>query len=575
MKDPGKADLVIRNARVFNSYLKKFTARDVYIRDGLFFYLDERKQNEIQAAESLGAVGRYLVPGLIDIHMHIESSLVTPRAFGEHTVSHGLTTIVSEPHEIANVCGMAGIKAMIADGRKAPYDIYYAIPSNVPVMGAEFETAGAKITCEDMLELKDTENVICLGEVMNYLEIIRENDSEVGKFIDIVNRTDPRYIKEGHCPQLKDADLARFLYLGIGSDHCTHDLEGLRQRFENGMFVQIQDVMMKQEVIDYIIDNELYECFSFVTDDTFPDFLVERGHLDNIVRKAIKMGMKPEMAIYCATHTPAVRMKLTDRGDIAPGKLADFLLLDDLEQFSICATYKNGKKVYDRRSYRPSEDTYTLGKQFEETVRISVPNIEDFEVRLPGKDRTVNVRVMEISRHNNVVGETWRRMAVVNNRLQWQDTDCRLVMVLERHGKNGHISYGFSSGDDLKEGAVASSLTHDSHNVIVMGTNAADMKQALEELVRLHGGFVVVNKGNITGELALPIAGLMSNHSVEQTARDFTGVRKAMEAQGYVHGNTVMNLCLLSLTCSPFLKLTDQGYMDTVNLKMVPLYEEL
>ncbi|MBQ4251768.1 MAG: amidohydrolase family protein, partial [Erysipelotrichaceae bacterium] len=257
MKDPGKADLVIRNARVFNSYLKKFTARDVYIRDGLFFYLDERKQNEIQAAESLGAVGRYLVPGLIDIHMHIESSLVTPRAFGEHTVSHGLTTIVSKPHEIANVCGMAGIKAMIADGRKAPYDIYYAIPSNVPVMGAEFETAGAKITCEDMLELKDTENVICLGEVMNYLEIIRENDSEVGKFIDIVNRTDPRYIKEGHCPQLKDADLARFLYLGIGSDHCTHDLEGLRQRFENGMFVQIQDVMMKQEVIDYIIDNEL------------------------------------------------------------------------------------------------------------------------------------------------------------------------------------------------------------------------------------------------------------------------------------------------------------------------------
>jgi adenine deaminase len=182
---------------------------------------------------------------------------------------------------------------------------------------------------------------------------------------------------------------------------------------------------------------------------------------------------------------------------------------------------------------------------------------------------------MEISRHNNVIRETFRKMSVKDGILQWHESNCRLVMVLERHGKNGHVSYGFSSGDDLKEGAVASSLTHDSHNVIVMGTNAPDMKQALEELVRLQGGFVVINKGEVTGKLALPIAGLMSNTSVEETARGFTSVRKAMKDQGYIHGNTVMNLCLLSLTCSPYLKLTDQGYLDAVSLKMVPLYEEL
>ena len=236
MKDLSRADLVIRNARVLNSYIKKFIDADIFIKDGRFLYIDTKKQNEMTADEEINATGKYIIPGLIDIHMHIESSLVTPRAFADYTVSRGLTTIVSEPHEIANVCGKAGIKAMIKDGQKAPYDVYYAIPSNVPIM-KEFETSGAELTCNDMLELKDTEGVWCLGEVMNYKEIIEENDSEVGKFIDKVHEEDPNYIFEGHCPQLKDADLARFLYRGIASDHCEHDLEEIRQRIENGMFV--------------------------------------------------------------------------------------------------------------------------------------------------------------------------------------------------------------------------------------------------------------------------------------------------------------------------------------------------
>ncbi len=575
MKELSKADLVIRNARVYNSYFRRFNDADVYVKDGRFLYIDQKKQNEITADNEIDASGRFMIPGLIDIHMHIESSLVTPAAFADYTVSNGLTTIVSEPHEIANVCGKDGIKAMIKDGKDALYDIYYAIPSNVPVMPEKYETAGRAITCQDMLELKDTENVICLGEVMNYMEITQENNSEVGKFIETVRKTDPNYILEGHCPQLKDSDLAKFLYRGINSDHCEHDIEELKQRFENGMFVQIQDLMMKQEVIDFIMENNLYEYFSFVTDDTFPDILIQKGHLDYLVRKAISMGMKPENAIYCATYTPAARMNLRDRGVIAPGRLADFLLLDDINKFIITETYKNGRKVFDITEEKNKNRTYSLGKQYENTVRLEKPDINRFTVHVPGNDRKVKVRVMEIRRNTNVTFPCFVEMEVIDNTLQWQKTDCRLLMVFERHGKNGNIGYGFVKGDGLKEGAVASSLNHDSHDLIVMGCNPQDMKKAVDTIIDISGGIVAVNNGEITGQLSLPIAGLMSNLSVEKAAKQFISIRNAFEKQGYVHRNTVMNLCLLSLTCMPFLKLTDKGYMDTVELRMLPLYEEI
>lgn len=573
MKDLSRADLVIRNARVLNSYIKKFIDADIFIKDGRFLYIDTKKQNEMTYDEEIDASGKYIIPGLIDIHMHIESSLVTPRAFADYTVSRGLTTIVSEPHEIANVCGKAGIKAMIKDGQKAPYDVYYAIPSNVPII-KEFETSVAELTCNDMLELKDTEGVWCLGEVMNYKEIIEENDSEVGKFIDKVHEEDPNYILEGHCPQLKDADLAKFLYRGIASDHCEHDLEETRQRFENGMFVQIQDMILKKEIIDYIIDNDLYEYFSFVTDDTFPDVLVNSGHLDNIIRKAIRLGMKPEYAIYCATYTPAVRMNFRDRGVIAPGKLADFLIIDDPVELNILSTFKKGKKVYDcTEGIIKSE--YSLGKEFENTIKLAVPDLSKFKVHVPGNDRYVNVRAMVVDRNTNVTREKFVTMKVIDNELQWQETDCRLVMVFERHGINGNVSYGFASGDCLKVGAVASSLNHDSHDLIVMGANEEDMRKAVKAVIDMNGGIVSVLNGKITGALALPVAGLMTNRTVKETAEDFIRIRKAFEDQGYVHRNTVMNLCLLSLTCVPYLKLTDKGYLNTQDIIPVSLYEEI
>lgn len=569
------SDLLIKNVKVFNSYFKTFNNANVYIKDNKFLYIDKKQNANITVDTVIDGNNQYMIPGLIDIHMHIESSLVTPMAFCKFTARNGLTTIVSEPHEIANVCGVDGIKAMIESGKNSPYDCYYAIPSNVPIMPLEYETSGATITTEDMLKLKDEENIICLGEVMNFREIIEENDSEVGKFIDIIHDDNPNYPLEGHCPALIDLDLSKFLYLGIQSDHCMHDIEELKQRFENGMFIQLQDIMLSKEVIDFIIDNNLYEYFSFVTDDTFPDKLYESGHVDYIMRKAIKLGMKPEYVIYSTTYTPARRMNLLDRGVIAPGKLADFVLLDDLNTLHITSTYKKGKCIFDINEDNEDHNTYSLDNKFENTVKCRKLEEKDFEVHIPGNDRTVNVRVMEGNPNNNKTAETFVKMEVKDNKFLWKDTGCQLMMVVERHGRDNHISYGFICGSSIKQGACASSYAHDSHNLIIMGNDEKDMLIAANRVIDMQGGITVSKDNEITAEIALPVAGLLSKKSVQDTATDFKKVREAFNNQGYVHFDNIMNFCLLSLTCISTLKLTDRSYLNTETFEKPSLYEEI
>ena len=573
--DLNHADVKISNARVFNSFFRRFDPADVYIKDGKFLYIDKQKSSSITADHEIDAGNQYMIPGLIDIHMHIESSMVTPLAFCRYTAGNGLTTIVSEPHEIANVCGKKAIEAMIESGKQGPYDCYYAIPSNVPIMPRQYETSGAAITAEDMLELKETENVICLGEVMNYTEIIRENDSEVGKFIDIVHEKEPLYTLEGHCPALVNEDLAKFLYLGIRSDHCTHTLEELKQRFENGMFIQLQDVMVTQEVIDYVCREHLYEYFSFVTDDTLPDVLVKKGHLDAVVRKAISLGMRPEDAIYCATYTPSRRMGLVDRGAIAPGLLADFVLIDDPTSLNIQTTYKKGVCIYDRSAKTDTGIVYDLNGRFEDTIHHDPITENDLNVMIPGPDRMVNVRVMKLNPNNNRSEEVFVKMPVKNNALVWKDSGCNLTVVIERHGRDGKIAFGFTCGTGLKEGACASSYAHDSHDLIAMGTNEEDIVCAVNEVIAMNGGIAVSLHNEITGKICLPIAGLLSKASVEKTAEEFDNVRSAFDAQGYEHINNIMNFSLIALTCIPTLKLTDRGYMNADTFEQPPLYEEL
>lgn len=283
-----KVDLLVKNVKVFNSYLKKFKDGNVAILNNKFLYIDNNKNIEFEASSTIDGKNQYMIPGFIDIHMHIESSMMTPAPFCHHLSKNGVTTIVAEPHEIANVFGKKGIEAMIAAENSINTSIFYGIPSSVPSTSPDLETTGAILDFEEMKNLTSNPKVICIGEIMNYRKVIVDNSLDICKFIEYVKKNKPQYAIEGHCPKLLDLDLAKFLYLGINGDHTEHTFEEFVQRFENGMFMELQAKSISSELINYIKENNLYEHFAFVTDDTMPETFCTKDILTSSLKKLFK-----------------------------------------------------------------------------------------------------------------------------------------------------------------------------------------------------------------------------------------------------------------------------------------------
>ncbi len=566
--------LLIKNAKVFNTYLKKFISADVSVKDGRFYYIDRKRDTDFQAEAVLDAGGMYMIPGLVDIHMHIESSMMTPEPFGNCVAAYGVTTIVSEPHEMANVKGTRGVLEMISAAKNAPIDIFYGIPSSVPSTSERLETTGGIIDCNAMKHLLNEEDVVCVGEIMNYRQIIRENDLEITKFLDYLRQERPGYVIEGHCPSLLDLDLARFLYLGIDGDHTEHTLEEVKQRIENGMFFEIQDKMLLPEVLDYIRENQLYEYCGFVTDDTMADVLYEKGQLNYVVQKAVESGFPVEMAVYCATYTPARRMHLYDRGVIAPGKLADFVLLADPAVLAPVYVYKNGVQIFCEKNRSEVSSSYRFPEDFYQSVCLPPVTIEDFRVRVDTDKDEVTVRAIEVHPDRTQTTEKLVTMPVREHLLDWKDSGCLLAMVLERHGKNGNIGYGFITGACLNKGTAATTYFHDHHNLFVAGDNPEDMLLAVRRIQELQGGFLTVRDGKILAELALPVCGILSERGVKDTALKLKGIRESLAGLGYRHSSPIMSLGTLGLPVSPALKLTDRGLVDVKQSAVVPLIVE-
>ncbi len=566
--------LLIKNAKVFNTYLKKFISADVSVKDGRFYYIDRKRDTDFQAEAVLDAGGMYMIPGLVDIHMHIESSMMTPEPFGNCVAAYGVTTIVSEPHEMANVKGTRGVLEMISAAKNAPIDIFYGIPSSVPSTSERLETTGGIIDCNAMKHLLNEEDVVCVGEIMNYRQIIRENDLEITKFLDYLRQERPGYVIEGHCPSLLDLDLARFLYLGIDGDHTEHTLEEVKQRIENGMFFEIQDKMLLPEVLDYIRENQLYEYCGFVTDDTMADVLYEKGQLNYVVQKAVESGFPVEMAVYCATYTPARRMHLYDRGVIAPGKLADFVLLADPAVLAPVYVYKNGVQIFCEKNRSEVSSSYRFPEDFYQSVCLPPVTIEDFRVTVDTDKDEVTVRAIEVHTDRTQTTEKLVTMPVREHLLDWKDSGCLLAMVLERHGKNGNIGYGFITGACLNKGTAATTYFHDHHNLFVAGDNPEDMLLAVRRIKELQGGFLTVRDGKILAELALPVCGILSERGVKDTAIKLKGIRESLAGLGYRHSSPIMSLGTLGLPVSPALKLTDRGLVDVKQSAVVPLIVE-
>lgn len=565
-----KVDLLIQDVQVYNSYFKKFIKGNVAVLDGRFLYVGKRDTDTFEAGEVLAGNGRYMIPGLVDIHLHIESTMVTPETFSYGLIQNGVTTIVPEPHEMANVFGIEGIKEMIRASQDCVADMKYAIPSSVPA--TSMETTGGSVEIADMDELLRSEEIICLGEIMNYVDIIKDPDCKTNQILEHIRKEYPQLVIEGHVPKLLDLDLHRVIYAGVDSDHTHQTLEGMEARIAAGMFLEIQEKSMTEEVMNYLINEDVSEHFCFITDDVMTDSLYNRGHLNHIVKKAIQMGMAPERAIYAATFTPARRMQMTDRGAIAPGKIADFMLVSDLGELTIEQVYKNGKKAFDtNEDYSQVVKPKQFPAHFYQSIQLSPLTEADFHVAADAPDNRYPCRVMLVQNGSTFTEDHRGIVEVRDGQLCWEESPYGLIAVIERYGKNGNRGYGLISGDTIKRGAVATSYSHDNHNLLVVGHNPHDMMIAANEVIRNQGGFYVVEDGKVIASLHLPVGGILTEEPLEKTAKEVEQLRKAMESLGYNHYNPIMSISTHSLPVSPALKLTDLGLIDVNEGKVVPL----
>ncbi|WP_438348741.1 adenine deaminase C-terminal domain-containing protein [Paenibacillus sp. FA6] len=568
------ADVLILDVHVFNSYFKKFERGNVAVQSGKFLYIGKRGVETFVGAEIIEGRGRYMIPGLVDIHLHIESTMITPATFSYGLIQNGVTTIVPEPHEMANVFGVEGVHEMMTASQNCVADMFYAIPSSVPA--TPMETTGGSIEIEDIDELMKTGNMACLGEIMNYVDVIRDPDCKTNQILRHIRTHYPDLTIEGHTPKLLDLDLHQLIYAGIDSDHTHQSIEGMTARIEAGMFIEIQEKSMTEDIMDYLIHHDVSEHFCFITDDVMTDSFVEHGHLNHLVRKAIAMGMQPEDAIYAATLTPAKRMKLYDRGSIAPNKTADFLLLSDLSKMVIDEVYKDGNKVFSiEDEYVQNVQVGQFPEHFYHSVKLSVLGENDFDVPVAVSDGEYTCRVMMIKDGSTFTEEHHELVSVTDELLNWEESPHGLIATFERYGKNGNRAYGLIGGDTIKRGAIATTYSHDNHNLLVVGRNRQDMMIAANEVIRNQGGFCVVDNGEIRSFLHLPVGGILTEEPLIKVASEVKHLRTEMERLGYKHYNPIMSISTHSLAVSPALKITDYGLINVNEGKVVSLIVDL
>ena len=569
-----KADLLLQGAQVFDSAYRCFRTASVAILDGRILYAgtDEEVLKQIEPQEVADLSGRWVIPGLIDIHMHIESSMVTPPVFLKAALQHGTSTCIAEPHEIANVFGTEGIEEFI---RLAPADdpehaeVFFGAPSSVP--STDLEDAGAAVTPEDISFLMKNPRVRCLGEVMDCRTVISEPQSRAARVVKAAEASRTVPIIEGHVPAFLGLDLARILYAGIDSDHCEQTPERMRQRFEMGMFVEMQLKSVTKENIAYLAAHpELTGLWSFVTDDVMADQL-QHDHLARVVRQAISYGLDPASAIIAATSSPAVRMDLRDRGRIAPGRLADLVVLDSLEGFHVASVIHRGCWV-DRDSADTSS-RHDFPERYYESIHLAPRTLDDFVLSAPkGAGAAVRVHTMEIQKSSTFTPDVVRELPVKDGRIDWKGTGgLALARVFERHHGLGLSGTALLSGACLKEGAVASTWVHDHHNLLVVGVDEDDMVLAANAVIARQGGLVVVRDGKIVAEMPLPVAGILTEDPLPLAAQRLAAVTRALKDQGWGNSNPVMSLCTIALPVSPALKVTDRGLVDVRQGKLVDL----
>lgn len=562
-------DLLVTNVQIFNSFNRQFESGSIAISEGKFFYRSQEELSYLNPKEVLDGGNRYMIPGLLDIHMHIESSMTLPSIFSKAALTYGVTTIVADAHEVANVFGIAGLKEYFKG--ETELDIFQAIPSSVPSTTKALETTGGVIELAEVAELLDSPEVVCLGEAMNFKGIVSQPASLIRQIIALVQEKHPRMPIEGHVPRITGEELARFSYQGVTADHTHQSPESILEKVYNGMFIELQSKSITPETIKTVVDHQLYEYMALITDDVMADDLLT-SHLNGNIKKAVACGLPIEWAIYMSTYTPARRIGFQDRGAIAPGLLADFILLDDLTTFEIAAVYKKGQLVHRQgEAIQQPAVIEEFPPEYYQSVKCRLLTPADLKIEAPETATEADVNVMAIQAVGTFTTQESKTLPVVDGYINWEDSGLALIIVMERYGLNGNIAYGFVDQALHEKGAVATTWAHDHHNLMVMGTDSASILEAQKTLLALQGGYVVVNQGELVATCPLPIGGILSAAPLAELGQNLKDVRQGMVDLGYRNGNEIMSFSTLSLPVSPEIKITDKGMMATKSQELIPL----
>lgn len=551
------AEKVFKNAQVVNVLSGEIHAANVAIDGGRVIGFGDYDGKEIVDLE-----GAFLAPSLIEGHFHVESSMLTIPELVRAVAPHGTGAMVIDPHEYANVLGMDGIRYVLESSKDLPIDFFIMLPSCVPA--THLETAGARFTADDLALMIADERVAGVAEMMNYPGVFLGMEAELAKI-----EAGKGKVVDGHAPGLRGKNLNAYALAGVRSDHESTEIEEAREKLRLGMHLLLREGSTERNLEDIIglvtPENSANCCFA--TDDKLPGDLVSEGHIDHSIRKSIALGVAPITAIQMGTINAARYYRLRNHGAIAPRYWADFIVIDDLKSFRVRQTYKKGKLVAEAGKYLGARQE--KGEQPRSTMNLSYRD-EDFAVPANGEKQ---IRVIEIVPKQIVTRSRIDAPKIDNGQAVADvERDILKLVVVERHRATGNVGVGFIRGFGLKRGALGSTVAHDAHNVVVVGTNDRDISAAVKALEKMRGGQVAVLDGKAIASLPLPIAGLVSDQPLEAVIDKIAELNAAARELGSNLDAPFMTLSFVSLSPIPELKLTDQGLVDAVNLKLTDLF---
>ncbi len=561
---------LLKNGNVLNVFTDTIEKLDVLIEDKKIIGLDYYSDSD--ADEVIDLDGKFVCPGFIDGHIHIESTMLTASNLAKICLKHGTTSIIADPHEIANVSGLNGINYMLQASKGLPMNVYLMASSCVPA--TPFDEAGAILRSQNLFSIYDNKRILGLAEMMNYPGVLSEDADVLKKIEDSI---EAGKVVDGHAPLLSGKDLDKYISKGVSSEHeCISWEEGL-ERIRKGQWLMIREGTAAKNLESLLpaFDEPYNKRCLLVTDDKHPADLINEGHIDSIIKKAAKLGKSPAVAIRMASLQAAQRFELSYRGAIAPGYVADIIIADNIDNLNIIDVYRDGKKVVENGEVLPFAEPVveqTILDKVCKSFNLAELSAEDFAVLAGGP---ANARIIKVIPGQIITDQVIESIDLNTNSGIDVDRDILKLAVIERHHNTGHIGLGFIKGLGLKGGAIASSVSHDSHNLIVVGTNDKDMAIAANEVKNNCGGNVVVKDGKVVCMMPLPVGGLMSDKDVYETAKLNKEIRDAAASLGANEGiEAFMNMAFVSLPVIPHLKMTTTGLVDVDEFKKVSLFVE-